>query len=215
MTRQPRILLLGIAAAIMASASPINFSSQGTATDANEWNSVGATIVIYKDPGWTAAPAGSEWVSYGQTGNQYMPGYFIPDNGTVVSFFERLALPYVPTTAVITFMADDSAALYINNVLVQAEATSTGNTYKVCSDYAPGCRTSTSVTLDIAQFLTAGENILRFDVAQRGGYSFGLNYTGSVEIGDNPPPDVTTPEPATYALLGSALIGMGLLRRKR
>ncbi|MBI4904625.1 MAG: hypothetical protein HY820_13370 [Acidobacteria bacterium] len=216
MTKHLRIMFLGIAAATAAIASPINFFSQGTATDPNESNTMGNTVIVMKDPGWAAALAGSEWVSYGQTGNQYMPGYFMPANGTVVSFFELLTLPWIPSAAMVTYMADDSAALYINGVLVQPEAPVDNNSYRICSDYTPGCRTSTSVTLNIAPFLQAGDNTLRFDVAQRGSYSYGLNYAGFADGNVlPPPPDVTTPEPTTLVFTGCVLIGLGLLRRKR
>ena len=214
MTKHLRFFILGIAAAMAASASPIYFSSQGTATDPSEWNTIGNTLVILKDPGWAAALPGSEWVSYAQTGNQYIDGYVMPPNGTVVSFFEILQLAWAPTSATITFMADDSAALFINGILVQAEAAADGNLYRICSDLAPGCRTTTAVTLNIAPYLQAGNNTLRFDVAQRGGYSYGLNYAGSAD-GTQRPPDVSAPEPATLAFTGGALVALGLLRRKR
>ena len=95
----------------------------------------------------------------------------------------------------------------------QAEAPQAGNTYYTCSDFPVGCLAQTELTLDIASYLVQGANTLRFDVAQRGGWSYGLNYSGSVDYQpQNDEPEV--PEPATYALIGMGLVAAGLLRRK-
>ncbi len=196
----------------LAQADTITFSSQGTALDPNEYNALGATVVTTPHPGWVAALAGSSWVSYGSTGIPYTPGFSYTANGVVISFFELLTLPEAPLVASLTYRADDSAGLYINNTLVQAEAPQQGNTYFTCSDFAVGCKEQTQLTLDISSYLVQGVNTLRFDVAQRAGHAFGLNYAGSVEyvVRD----DVDTPEPATFGLIGVALIAAGLFRRK-
>ena len=207
-----RILFLGIAAALGAHASQITFSSQGTDVDPNEWNTIGVTLAVFKDPGWAPALAGSSWVSFAQTANQYLPGYTSPASGTVVSFYEMLVLPWDATSATVTYRADDTSALYVNDVLVRAEAPSAGNTYRVCSDFAVGCTINTQLTVDITAYLREGANTIRFDVAQRGGYSYGLNYAGMAEGSGNHLS--STPEPATFLMIGAALVGLGLFRRK-
>ncbi len=195
------------------SGATITFASQGTPSDPNEWNSLGGTIAIAPHPAWAAALPGSSWVSYFNTGDPASPYYMSPPNGTVVSFFELLTLPWEPNTATITYRADDSAAFFINNVLVRPEAPSSGNTYNRCSDFPVGCTVNTEVTMDITPFLSSGANTLRFDVAQRNGVSFGLNYLGSAagprKVIENP-----VPEPATFGLLGVALLSIGLWHRK-
>jgi hypothetical protein len=150
-------------------------------------------------------------VSYAQTGERFAPNYVFTANGVVISFFELLTIPDTPTFASLTYRADDSAALYINNALVQPEAPQQGNTYSVCSDFAVGCTELTELTLDIAPYLAKGDNTLRFDVAQRGGSSFGLNYAGTVNYVEGDAAD--TPEPATYGLIGLGLIGLGMCKR--
>jgi hypothetical protein len=196
----------------VSSAASFTISSNGTATDANESNSTGGpTLAIAKHPGWVNPLAGSEWVSYGTTGDPNAPGYFMPANSTIVSFFDMVILDYLPTIASITVRADDSTSLYINGSLVFSEATQAGNTYTTCSDFPVGCLETTEVTADITSFLNAGANTFRFDVAQRASISFGLNYRGTIET---PEPNNDVPEPATYAMIGGALIGLNLYRRR-
>lgn len=213
MNRLMRAAVVSLIGGWMAQAATITFASEGTAIDADEFNAFGATLVITPNPGWVAALPGSWWVSYANTGNMFTPGFTYTPNGTVVSFFDTVALPETPTFAWITYRADDSAAFYINNVLVQPEAPQAGNTYQVCSDFAVGCTVQTELTLNITPFLTAGQNVLRFDVAQRAGYSLGLNYAGTVDYLVSDEPEPVVPEPGTLLLIGSALIVVGLLRR--
>ncbi|MBL8231493.1 MAG: PEP-CTERM sorting domain-containing protein [Bryobacterales bacterium] len=215
-----KIILLWVGALTM-SAAPIQFGSQGSAADPNEWTSAGPSLPIVQHPGWAAPLLGTTWVSNGITGDPSAPGYYVPVDGTIVSFYENLTLPFVPGSGSVTYRADDSAALYVNNVLVRPEAPMSGNTYSRCSDFPVGCTTETQVTVDIATYLQQGVNTLRFDVAQRKGVSFGLNYAGMVE-GYVPPPNdqpetpvSDTPEPATMALIGASMLGLGLVRARR
>jgi hypothetical protein len=194
-------------------AGTITFSSNGTAADPFEYQTYGATLAIAQHPIWAAPLAGSSWVSYGITGDQDAPYYFMPSNGTVVSFFQLFSLPMMADVATVTFRADDSAALYVNGRLVVPEAPSAGNQYSVCSDLAVGCLLRTEVTANIAPYLVAGSNVLRFDVAQRNDYSFGLNYAGSASWVDTHQ-SVESPEPDTFAMLGLAFIALGVRGRK-
>lgn len=109
----------------------------------------------------------------------------------------------------VTFAADDSASLWVNGDLVVAEADQAGNGYTVCSDVAPTCTSHT--TVDVLPWLISGKNKLRFDVAQRGGWSFGLNYAVALTWLDEPP--LPTPEPGTWAAVLAVLIAMLLVIR--
>lgn len=205
--------LFAFAITAALSGATVNFSSQGTTADPGEINSLGPTLAIAQHPAWAPPLAGSSWVSYGITGNPASPGYFAPANGTVVSFYEVLYLPWLPSAAQITIRADDSTAFYVNGSFVQPEAPTAGNTYTTCSNFPVGCLVSTQVTLNIASVLQQGPNILQFDVAQRQGSSFGLNYAGFVDGEPRPTPE-RTPEPATFGLIGLALITFGVFRRR-
>ncbi len=209
-----KIAALLVCAGALAHGGTITFASQGTAADANEWTAIGDSLAILPHDNWAAALPGSSWVSYAPTGKPFTAGFTFTPNNYVLSFFETLLLPEAPMAATVTYRADDSAALYINNVLVQPEAPQAGNTYTICSDFAVGCLMQTELTLDIAPYLTAGTNTLRFDVAQRAGWSFGLNYSGSVQYIERDEVE-ETPEPATLSLIGAALIGAGIWRRRR
>ena len=160
-----------------------------------------ATVAITPHPSWAPAIGGTEWISIAQTGWPLLT--WLP-NGTVVSFSEVFSLASMPSVATVTFAADDSASLWLNGSLVVAEASMDGNGYSTCSDFAPTCRQYT--TVDVLPWLLAGSNVIRFDVAQRGGWSYGLNYSVGLMWLDEP---LATPEP-NYAvgLLAIALAAL-------
>lgn len=204
------VLTLGVTMLASANASVVTISSLGSAADANESNSLGATLVINQHPGWAPAVAGSEWVSYGSTGDYNAPDYFMPANGTVVSFFDSFFLAGSPLSGSVTIRADDSTSMWLNGTKLLNEAIMTGNTYTRCSDFPVGCLESTTVTVDLSPYLVQGNNQLRFDVAQRNSYSFGLSYAGTAQ---SEIPNGDVPEPATFALIGAALIALRLIRK--
>ena len=199
-------LLLLAAATYSANASTINFASNATSVDASQNNSVGPNVVIDKNPGWVDPIAGSKWISYGSTGNPSSAGFFSPANGTIVSFFQTFNLTAGDLTAngKVSLLADDSAATVLNGHVLMTEASMVGNTYSTCSDTQPNCQKVTTIVLP-SSFLVAGANTLRFDVAQRAGSSFGLDYSGTVGA----------PEPATWAFMGTGALLIGLGVRKR
>ena len=153
-----------------------------------------ATVAITPHPSWAQPLEGSQWISIAQTG--WPLATWLP-NGTVVNFSEVFSLASMPSSAMVTFAADDSAALWLNGNMVLAEASTAGNIYSTCSDFAPTCRQYT--TVDVLPWLLAGSNVIRFDVAQRGGWSYGLNYSVGLMWLDDPP--LPTPEPGTLAFV--------------
>jgi hypothetical protein len=102
--------------------------------------------------------------------------------------------------------------LWLNGALVVPEASMVGNAYSVCSDAAPTCRSHT--VTDILPWLAIGENEIRFDVAQRGGWSYGLNY--AVGIGWLGEP-VSVPEPGTWIIgfVLALMVMLGVLDSRR
>ena len=177
-------------------------------------NSSKATQNLDPNPLWATALNGSHWISNTQSGNPSDPGYFSPPNGTDVVFSDTFTLNGTPTGGSVKVMADDTAAVYLNGVALEAFAPTQGNTYFVCSDFTIGCSSATTGTINIAASeLKTGVNVLSFQVLQTHGISYGLDYSGTV--GYTTPSCTPTPEPGTLALLGLPLISFGMIARKR
>jgi hypothetical protein len=187
----------------VAKADNITLASVGTAADAGQTNSNGATIAIAPNSLWAAALPGSSWVSYASTGSTTAAGFLVVANGTVVNFSDVFNVSGTPTGGSISVLADDSAAVYLNGVLLQAEAPSAGNKYAICSDFGIGCLVATTINLP-ASDLNEGSNTLVFAVAQRNGVSFGLDYAGFVTD-----PSTTVPEPGMALLMMLGLVSVG------
>jgi hypothetical protein len=177
-------------------------------------NSSRPTQNLDPNPLWATALNGSHWISNTQSGNPSDPGYFSPPNGTDVVFSDKFTLNGTPTGGSIKVMADDTAAVFLNGVPLEAFAPTQGNTYFVCSDFTIGCSSATTGTISItAAELHTGVNVLSFEVLQTHEVSYGLDYSGTV--GYTTPSCTPTPEPGTLALLGLPLVSLGVIARKR
>jgi hypothetical protein len=193
------LFLFSLSLAAKINADTIPLASAGTATDSGQSNSRGNTIAVAPNPHWAAPLSGSSWVSFGLTGNPSTPGFFVVPNGTIVSFFDVFNISGTPSGGTIKVMADDSASVILNGATLMTEAPMTGNTYATCSDFGIGCLVPVTINLPTSA-LHAGSNTLEFDVAQRMGSSFGLDYSGYVTD------TVSAPEPPSVMLLGLALL---------
>jgi hypothetical protein len=204
------IFLLSFFAIQPVKADTITLASTGTSADAGQTNSMGATIAIVPNSSWAAALPGSSWVSFAQTSSASAPGYVQVANGTVVDFYDTFTISGTPSGGTLTVMGDDSAAVLLNGTQLIAEASPIGNTYRACSDFGIGCLMPTTITIP-ASDLQNGANTLEFEVGQRNGYSFGLDYLGSVI---NP---AIASEPAAGLMLGLGLLALSAiaLRRRR
>lgn len=169
-------------------------------------NSGSATMNIPKNPAWAGPLPGSSWVSYVQSGDPNAAGFFSPANGTVVAFTDTFTINGTPSDGILNVLADDSTSVILNGVTLATEANQSGNSYAACSDFAIGCLAITEGNVDLTGTLQSGLNTLTFDVAQRGGSSYGLDYAGTVNYS-------AAPEPATFGLLGLPLIGLLFKRR--
>jgi hypothetical protein len=191
-----------------AHAANIGFASVGTATDPNQTNSTGLdTIPIGKYPSWADPIAGSQWVSYGSTGDPNAPGYFVVPNDTIVTFTQTFFLTGTPLMGSVGVMADDSTSVILNGILLMAEAPPV-YTQHHCADFPINCNAPT--TIDLTPALLTGLNTLQFQVAQRRLVAFGLDYSGSASSTLS-----ATPEPSTVALFGFGLASLGLVMARR
>jgi PEP-CTERM motif len=203
-------LALLAAMALLAStavyADSITLASLGTAAAPGQTNSSGnPTIAIDAHPAWAAPLGTSSWVSFTTSGNPSDSNYVEVANGTVTSFFDNFFISGTPTSGSIKVMADDSTSVWLNGHLLIAEAPTTNNTYNTCSDFDIGCRGAYVINLP-AEYLQSGSNVLQFDVAQRAGVSYGLDYYGQIQV----------PEPSSMLFLGSGFSALALrLRRRR
>ena len=204
-------VLFGLAVIKPAKAdSIVTLASASTATDSSQSNSNGSNIAITPNSAWASALPGSSWVSFTTTGDSSASNFVTVANGTVVSFLDNFTLSGAATSGTLAVMADDSATVLLNGVQLIGE-TLANNTYAICSDFGVGCLQPTILDLPVS-LLKTGSNTLEFQVAQRDGSSFGLDFLGSI----TDPSPVNTPEASSGAFLVLALIGMagfGLFRK--
>jgi len=163
---------------------------------------MGANIAISQNPLWSSPIAGSSWVSFTTSGSPSASNFVTVANGTVVDFFDTFTLSGSATSGTLAVMADDSATVLLNGVALISE-TMTNNTYRICSDFGVGCLQPTILDLPVS-LINSGSNTLEFEVAQRNGSSFGLDFLATIVD------PVTTPEASTGAMLLLSVAGIAL-----
>src|SRR5262245_18173365 len=204
------VAALALAATTMvpAFAGTITFaSSTSTAND-----SVSPTQVITKNPSWFGPLPGSDWISYTNSGDPTLPGYVqVPNDapGAGVTFTQTFTLTGNEIVDVgLTVLADDTASVVLNGFTLMAA--STGPNFATCSEVPIGCLELTKgefTFADLQPHLILGENTLAFTGRQANSSSYGLDYAGFATT--------ATPEPASMALIGSDLVGVAVLSRRR
>jgi hypothetical protein len=175
-------------------------------------NSTHATVdlsgTLHPSPKWAAAFSGSQWISYGSTGDPTDPGFFSPPNGTVMTFSTTFILTGAITGGYLRVMADDSTSVVLNGHTLMTANLTPGSR---CSSTPIGCMLSTEgifMFSALAPYLVDGSNTFSFGVVQVSGSSFGLDFAGSVETS-------ATPEPGTLALIAGGLLVFAILRHRK
>jgi hypothetical protein len=184
-------------------------SDAGSTTNNSGHVTVDLSGTLHPNPSWAEELPGSEWISYGPTGDRDDPGFFSPLDGTVVVFTTKFVLSGTITGASLTVMADDSTSVVLNGHTLMTANTKHGST---CSKTPIGCLESTEGVFTFSSlglYLVDGANTLSFGVVQVNGSSFGLDFAGSVDE------TAATPEPGTLAVIGGGLIVLAGLRRRK
>lgn len=125
-------------------------------------------------------------------------------NGTLVDFYFLFQVVGVPISGTVDILVDDSAEVVFNGTtLINNWGSQQG---EHCAATLPNCVTVT--TLSLTTLMLSGANRLDVYVEQDAGYQYGLDVFGTATSSG-------VPEPATYGMLGTGLLGLGLLKRRK
>lgn len=200
-----RLALVLIVASCLVDARADSITQINSSASETTNSTISPTQNISGNPAWAAPFAGSNWVSFTNTGDPSSAGFTTIANGTAVIFSDTFNLVGPVSAATLMVMADDTAAVIVNGTTIFA-ADLLGP-YPTCSASGIGCLSSTAGVFgltDLQPYLNIGANTISFEVYQEGGSSYGVDYSGSFTV-------TSVPEPGTLVLLACGLIGLMLV----
>jgi PEP-CTERM motif-containing protein len=231
-------VIVGIPAVFggVASAGTVDIYSSPGAPGSSYWvpatNTSGAIVAVTTpDPVWAAQTSNYSWISYnaGTGCNGYNPvtGLCTPGpqtaaattiTGTPTAMFYQTFTLTAASTGDLDVWADDTANVWLDNgtvtsgngsggtMLVPANATLGNN----CSITPASCTQYMDAIIPLS--LSAGTYTIVIEAYQLVPTTpFGVMYDGALY----PNAIVSTPEPASYMLMGLGLAGLGTLMRRR
>ena len=162
----------------------------------------GTTYNLTSESPWATALSGSNWVSINPTdgccgGNAEPNGYY-----TYTTTFSAIAgATYI---GVLNAYADDTAEIFLNGIQIAGFANNSTNGPCATGGGGPTCAGS-GFPVPFDAILDASNTLTIVDW-QSNGSAAGVDFAGSI---------VATPEPSSLLLLGTGLLGLGLLLRRK
>ena len=187
-------------AAVAADAAPFALTSGVTP---GEGNNFGSNVLITPEPSWAVDPSAS-WISFANTGIGGMVLANTALSTPSATFYQDFSLTGGTGIAgSIRVWADDTAVVRLDGVVLFS---ANPNLEARCAEGPIGCTQANGATIFFsAPGLT---HRLEFEVYKRGGWTFGLMYSGQVDV-------IAIPEPATVAITGIGLAACSLLWLRR
>ena len=211
-SRGPSIIVFAVLAGLGLPSARATVIPLNSGDGIGELNNLGPNVLINVHPVWKQNDAG-KWVSYADTGEPRtittpdtpLPITLPDPNPPSAIFYEAFVLPYGNNTGHVDIWADDTARVYLDQVLLIDANPIQGS---ACTAGPIGCTPGNAGSFDLtALHLSAGPHTLTLEAYQRGGSPFGVMYQGAITS--------TAPEPVTLALIGAGLLGLGLIRRRK
>lgn len=165
------------------------------------YGATGTTYNIGTGGVWHAPTGNSSWVSYNP--NTYPGGSLQATDGKYVYNTTFTGTDF--SSGSISVLADDTTSIFLNGNEIASSAATDPTIH--CTVGVPNCLDVATFALPGSDFL-AGLNTLTFDVNQDFHYATGLDFSGTVQTG-------VTPEPSSFLLLGTGLLGAAGVLKKR